>query len=47
MQGHLLRMTDSWVFNGFQRIMKEMVCSIKAEKGLIVMEFIFVDISGR
>ena len=32
MQGHSLRMTDSWVFNGFQRIMKEMVG--KSRKGI-------------
>ena len=40
MQGHSLRMTDSWVFNGFQRIMKELVVGIKAEKEFIVMELI-------
>ena len=39
MQGHSLRMTDSWVFNGFQRIMKD-IGSMKAEKEFIVMELI-------
>ena len=39
MQGHSLRMTDSWVFYGFQRIMKD-IGSMKAEKEFIVMELI-------
>ena len=32
-------MTDSWVFYGFQRIMKD-IGSMKAEKEFIVMELI-------